>query len=171
MNFHLTASTRPVAKKTPAPAQVPASKPQQKPPAKKETSIEDLFGGVTATSPPVKKGTAPAKPSSSTNLIDDLFGAAPSTTPVRSSSSTSSYSGFSAFSSETPKRSLLKHVVGGGLGIEYSYVRAPSMIGATVNTLQLWFKNHSQKPIQNIRVGKTVRLWFVVPALIFIDFD
>jgi len=55
---------------------------------------------------------------------------------------------------DTPKRTLLKNVVGGGLGIEYNYTRAPSMLGATYNTLQLFFKNHLQKPISNIKIGK-----------------
>jgi len=54
----------------------------------------------------------------------------------------------------TPKYTLLKSVLGAGLGIEYCSKRSPSMYGPTVSTLHLWLKNHSNRPINNVSIGK-----------------
>jgi len=40
------------------------------------------------------------------------------------------------------------------LEIEYSFLRRGSVHGAQVNTVLLYFKNHSDRPISNIKTGK-----------------
>jgi len=127
-------------------AQKPAAQP-------KKDAVADLFdfGSSPTTSSNKQNGkSTQAKPASTG--IEDLFGSM--------SVSNGSYSGQtlsgSGNLSNAPKHTLLKSVVGGGLSIEYSYLRSPSMHGATVNTLQLWFKNVLQKPINDIALGKQI---------------
>ncbi len=109
-----------------------------------------LIGVDMSPSSPPAKGTN-SKP---VNLMDDFFSTPSSNTA--NGSTTPSYSSFGMFSSETPKRPLLKYVSGAGLGIDYSYVRSPSMLGSRYNTISLILKNNVQRPISNIRIGKTV---------------
>jgi len=55
----------------------------------------------------------------------------------------------------TPRKLLLKGVLGGGLEIEYSFARRPSVYGARYNSIQLYFKNTSENVLSNIKIGKT----------------
>ena len=91
--------------------------------------------------------------------MDELFGGPTDTNVTIGSGMTpttmrNNYTMNNVFGIETVKRTLLKNVMGGGLGVEYSYSRTPSMIGSTINTIILYFKNHSNKPISNIKMGK-----------------
>jgi len=124
------------------------NKAKQSIPVKKEDPIESLFNLDSATvkpNPNIPKTT-------SLNIMDELFSSGSiSSSPL--SVTKPNYS-FGLFNSETVKRTLLKSVVGGGLSIDYCYNRVPSMLGANYNTLRLFFKNSSQKPISNIKIGK-----------------
>jgi len=62
-----------------------------------------------------------------------------------------------------PKEVLLKSHLGNGLGIEYSFSRTPSMHGATFITINLTFKNHSEKMINNIKMGKFTHSGELIP--------
>lgn len=113
------------------------------------------FGGNT-------QSATKAVKSAPVNLMDEFFSGSGNSSsvvngnasPNVSSPATRSYSGIFSSGNDTVKRPLLKHVLANGLGIEYSFSRSPSMLGATINTVQLFIKNHSQKVLTNIRVGK-----------------
>jgi len=51
-----------------------------------------------------------------------------------------------------PKHQLLNQVTGGGLSVEYRFVRRASIHGPSFNTIQLIFTNHLSQPIANIRI-------------------
>jgi len=53
-----------------------------------------------------------------------------------------------------PKQMILSSVVGGGLSVESTFVRRPSMYGESFNIVQLFLKNLSDKPIHLIKIGK-----------------
>ncbi len=85
--------------------------------------------------------------------MDDLFGPSPVTNGTKSTS-VNFYGGYS--SNDPSPEVLLKPHLGGGLGVDYSFSRTPSMHGSTFITVNLSFKNHSEKVINNIRMGKFV---------------
>jgi len=55
---------------------------------------------------------------------------------------------------DLPRSTLLNFANSGGLQIEYSFSRNPSIYSSAMNSIQLFFTNKSQQPIRNIRVGK-----------------
>jgi len=67
----------------------------------------------------------------------------------------------------------LKRVVGNGLQIEYQFQRRASIHGADVSVIQLWFSNHSDGPLTNVRLGEkewpedgaTIYPFDVIPVL------
>jgi len=137
----------PPVKTAPPPVKTAPPPQKKKQPAKNQESLDDLFNmdfEEQKPSSPVKSPT-PKSNSMPSNGMEDFFGS--------SSNGNHSASISSPFTPST-QYTMLKHVVGGGLGIEYSYSRAPSMHGAMFNTLELTFKNHSNKPINNIKIGK-----------------
>jgi AP-3 complex subunit beta len=122
----------------------PTSAPAKKPQAKGVPDLDDLFG------------LGPTSTSSASNLSNDLAGlnlSAGGTSPPRTHNA-----GFASLSftpsNTTPRKILLKSVVGGGLEIEYSFLRRGSVHGLQVNTILLYFKNLSDRPITNIKTGK-----------------
>jgi len=153
-----TAAPKPAAKPASVPASngsatksksVPPTKPAaatSKKPASGAQDLDDLFNFTPTNS----------KLSSSGNLSNDLAGLNLSSglSPTRMSSFPIGGLSFTP-SSTTAKRTLLKHVSGGGLEIEYSFLRRGSVHGPQVNTILLYFKNHSDRPLVNIKIGKT----------------
>eukprot|EP00026_Physarum_polycephalum_P001606 Phypoly_transcript_01608.p1 GENE.Phypoly_transcript_01608~~Phypoly_transcript_01608.p1 ORF type:complete len:1062 (+),score=136.00 Phypoly_transcript_01608:71-3256(+) len=152
--------------------QLPPTKaaPKATPPAKPAPSVVNGSAKHQATTPSKPKKSA----SNPSNDLDDLFGFAPTTSGL-SSDLSSDLAGLnlssggsspprqytSAFpsiaftpSNTTPRKTLLKSVVGGGLEIEYSFLRRGSVHGAQVNTILLYFKNLSDRSICNIKTGK-----------------
>lgn len=95
-----------------------------------------------------------------TGLTEDLAGlnlsGGLSLSPSRVSSFPLSSSASFTQLSATPRKTLLKSVSGGGLEVEYSFLRRGSVHGPQVNTILLYFKNQSDRPISNIKIGKTV---------------
>jgi len=138
------------SKASPAPAP-PAAQPQKVAPSSSSNDLDDLF----SFGPSKGSGTSTSKLTNDLSGLD--FSSNTSTSPTRTSNFSFSSSGSLAFTPPTQsvRKTLLKSAVGGGLEIEYSFLRrGGSMHGAQVNTVLLNFKNQSDRPIVNIRVGK-----------------
>jgi len=71
--------------------------------------------------------------------------------------------GWAASAVELPKLLLLSNVSGGGLQVEYRFVRSPSIRGPQYNSIQLYLSNHLSEPIHSIHIGKTEGEAEVVP--------
>jgi AP-3 complex subunit beta len=153
-----TSNGKPAAapKQAAAPAK-PAATQAKKAPAKATSSsaapdLDDLFGFVPSSPPKTNKLSA-----SSNSLVDDLAGLSISSTPASPSLSHKSIfsQSFVAPTQATPRKVLLKGVLGGGLEIEYSFARRPSVYGPRYNSVQLYFRNTSENVLSNIKIGKT----------------
>jgi AP-3 complex subunit beta len=139
----VTSSVNGSAAKPQASSSKPSAAPPKKLSASSGTDLDDLFG------------FAPTSSKSTSNLSSDLAGLNLSggMSPPRISTSSFPAIAFTP-SSTTPRRTLLKGVVGGGLEIEYSFLRRGSVHGAQVNTVLLYFKNLSDRPVSNIKTGR-----------------
>lgn len=140
------------AKATKAPAKAPAK-------SAAPASLDDLFGSIQVLLTSDSFDTpsaAPSKPQPVADSFDELFGAPPPSS-MGSALPSSGLDLMTTMEPEVKREVLLKHFVGGGLGIEYSYARVPSMHGATMIPITLALTNQSDKLINNIQIGETVR--------------
>eukprot|EP01119_Soliformovum_irregulare_P017735 TRINITY_DN5315_c0_g6_i1.p1 TRINITY_DN5315_c0_g6~~TRINITY_DN5315_c0_g6_i1.p1 ORF type:complete len:1052 (+),score=400.87 TRINITY_DN5315_c0_g6_i1:2138-5293(+) len=130
-------------------------------PVKSGFDLDDIFGSLSPTPAMQPQPAVQAKPAAKPQLnLDDLFGGNSLPAPISAAKSNSNLNFGNSFSDlgfgapQVRRETLLKHIVGGGLGVEYSYTRTPSMHGATMITIQLYFTNHIEKTIHNITMGK-----------------
>ncbi|PRP87640.1 hypothetical protein PROFUN_04667 [Planoprotostelium fungivorum] len=137
-------------------------KEEKKEGKKKEQSIDDLFSELEGEEELIAKGFKPAGETKEKDVMDDFFGdiSVPATTGNNTS--------FGLFSTSQPRHTLLKSHLGGGLKIEYSYSRSPSMYGATVKTLELFFENAGTKELKNIKLVNAPATNEIIP---FADID
>ena len=112
------------------------------------SNMDDLLGfGFGNT-----KSAAPLQSSSSTSL-DDLLGGTLTPSPVSAQPVVSATATVSSDQSkvELPTFELLRGVLGGGLQIDYQFLRRASLHGSDTNVIQLSFRNTSDRAINNIR--------------------
>ena len=130
------------AKSAAPPAPVPAA-----------SSIDSFFGSAAQPSFSDSKPSSSNNNSNPTNIqasSSDSFGdyadliSAPVTFPALPS--------FTAATIERKKEILLKKIVGQGLEVEYLFLRRESLHGKEYSPIQLWFNNHSDQALENVRI-------------------
>jgi AP-3 complex subunit beta len=121
---------------------------------------DDLLGGLHSLSVDDSKSAAAAPLVAGAGAMAFAATDAPLTAepmPIAASASdTAGTATVQVVSVEYESQPLLSEVVGGGLSVEYKFVRRPSSYGKDKCTVKFTLENHSQNPLTNINVAESV---------------